>query len=199
MGLSLVAMVVAGLGGLRPAVGALLQEGIDVAVILNALRVLSGPAGGGLLAGDDAVLGHRFRAEHTVLRPDLDTIVAAADALGTVSPSEALARVRSVHGFLVDELLPHEEAEEHELYPVMARVLGGQDPTGTMSRAHAEIARLVRRIGRLLDGIGPEGPDQDEVNELRRTLYGLHAILVLHFAQEDEGYLSLAESGSERP
>ena len=40
MGLSLVAMVVAALGRLPPVAGALLQEGIDVAVILNALRAL---------------------------------------------------------------------------------------------------------------------------------------------------------------
>jgi heavy metal translocating P-type ATPase len=38
LGLSAVAMVVAGLGHIPPTVGALLQEGIDVAVILNALR-----------------------------------------------------------------------------------------------------------------------------------------------------------------
>jgi heavy metal translocating P-type ATPase len=42
MGLSLVAMVVAALGGITPLAGALLQEGIDVAVILNALRALKG-------------------------------------------------------------------------------------------------------------------------------------------------------------
>ncbi|HEY6890490.1 MAG TPA: HAD-IC family P-type ATPase, partial [Solirubrobacter sp.] len=42
MGLSLAAMVVAALGGLSPLAGALLQEGIDVAVILNALRALRG-------------------------------------------------------------------------------------------------------------------------------------------------------------
>jgi hypothetical protein len=29
------------------------------------------------------------------------------------------------------------------------------------------------------------------VVELRRLLYGLYAILLLHFAQEDEGYLAL--------
>jgi len=34
------------------------------------------------------------------------------------------------------------------------------------------------------------------VLELRRLLYGLHAILVLHFAQEEESYLSLAEDDS---
>jgi heavy metal translocating P-type ATPase len=42
MGLSLVAMVAAALGHIPPVAGALLQEGIDVAVILNALRALRG-------------------------------------------------------------------------------------------------------------------------------------------------------------
>jgi heavy metal translocating P-type ATPase len=43
LGLSLTAMGIAALGYIPPAVGALLQEGIDVAVILNALRS-TGPA-----------------------------------------------------------------------------------------------------------------------------------------------------------
>jgi P-type E1-E2 ATPase len=42
MGLSLAAMAVAAAGHLPPLAGALLQEGIDVAVILNALRALRG-------------------------------------------------------------------------------------------------------------------------------------------------------------
>jgi cation transport ATPase len=42
MGLSLVAMAAAALGYIPPVAGALLQEGIDVAVILNALRALRG-------------------------------------------------------------------------------------------------------------------------------------------------------------
>jgi P-type E1-E2 ATPase len=42
LGLSLVAMAAAALGYLPPVAGALLQEGIDVAVILNALRALRG-------------------------------------------------------------------------------------------------------------------------------------------------------------
>lgn len=42
MGLSLIAMTVAAAGGLAPVAGALLQEGIDVAVILNALRARRG-------------------------------------------------------------------------------------------------------------------------------------------------------------
>ena len=41
MALSGVAMIFAALGYLPPVAGALLQEGIDVAVILNALRALT--------------------------------------------------------------------------------------------------------------------------------------------------------------
>jgi cation transport ATPase len=42
MALSLADMAWAAAGGLAPLTGALLQEGIDVAVILNALRALRG-------------------------------------------------------------------------------------------------------------------------------------------------------------
>jgi len=45
LGLSAAAMLVAAAGYLQPAVGALLQEGIDVAVILNALRAAGGRSG----------------------------------------------------------------------------------------------------------------------------------------------------------
>ena len=62
-----------------------------------------------------------------------------------------------------------------------------------MSRAHVEISHLIRRLGRIIDDIDPAGPDEDDIFDLRRLLYGLHAILQLHFAQEDEGYLSLAD------
>ena len=199
MGLSLTAMIGAAFGFIPPAAGALLQEAIDVAVILNALRVTIGRPEQQYLEGVDAVLGRRFSGEHRQLRPDLTRIRAAADGLGMLSDAEALAQVRAVHQFLVDELLPHEEAEDAELYPVLARVLGGADPTGPMSRAHVEIAHLVRRLGWLLDDLAPTGPTPDDLAELRRVLYGLDAVLRLHFAQEDEGYLSLADEADVAP
>jgi hypothetical protein len=93
---------------------------------------------------------------------------------------------------LVREILPHEKAEDEILYPAVSRVLT-QDTTTVMSRAHIEIAHQVRRLGRLLDAIVPEGPDGVDIAEMRRLLYGLHAVLRLHTTQEDEDYLSLAE------
>ena len=194
MGLSGVAMVVAALGYLPPVWGALLQEAIDVAVILNALRALSpGRHGDRHLDEEGSELARRFSAEHRELRPELDQLRVVADDLGARDPVDVLDEVRRVHRFLDEDLLPHEQAEDSALYPAVARALGGTDPTGAMSRGHVEIAHQVNRLGRLLDEISVDGPDEDDLIEMRRLLYGLHAILRLHFAQEDEGYLSLAE------
>jgi hypothetical protein len=90
-------------------------------------------------------------------------------------------------------LYPHELAEEHELYPVLDRTLGGHDPTGTMSRAHMEIGHQIDRLGRILDDIGSDTPDDEDVRELRAVLYELHATLALHFVQEEEGYFTLVD------
>lgn len=191
MGLSLGAMAFAATGGLAPAAGALVQEGIDLAAILNALRAVGRGKARDELVGRPAVLGRRFADEHIDLRPRLGQLREVADQLGGAPAGDTMARLRSVHTFLVEELLPHEEAEDTELYPALAEVLGGADPTGAMSRTHVEIATQVRRLGRILDGIGVEGPIDEDVNELRQLLYGLHAILRLHFSQEEEGYFSL--------
>ncbi len=56
-------------------------------------------------------------------------------------------------------------------------------------------------IGRLVDELPPDGDEPllpDDLRDLRRTLYGLHAILRLHFAQEEEQYLPLLEEGAAR-
>jgi heavy metal translocating P-type ATPase len=195
MGMSLVAMGVAAAGFLPPVWGALLQEAIDVAVILNALRALRTARGAGPLPPADAALTRRFRAEHQVIRADIEQLRIAADAL-TTDPADApaaMARVRKVHALLTGEIWPHENAEEADLYPALNRLLGGADPTATMSRAHAEIGYQIARLGRLIADIGDRLPDETDVADLRGALYGLHAILRLHTVQEDEAYLSLGD------
>jgi iron-sulfur cluster repair protein YtfE (RIC family) len=178
-------------GLLPPAWGALLQEAIDLAVIANALRVLRPHEGAVRMSAEDAALVAEFTHAHDVLRPDLDRLRRAADHIGDVPSADSLREIRDVHRFLSEEVEPHELAEGAVLYPVFDRVIGGTDPTGTMSRAHSEIVHLVHRLGALLDDADPLAPDQEDLLELRRVLYGLHAILRLHFAQEDESYLSL--------
>jgi heavy metal translocating P-type ATPase len=195
MGMSLAAMGVAAAGFLPPVWGALLQEAIDVTVILNALRALRTADGAGPLPPADAALTRRFRAEHQVIRADIEQLRIAADALITdpAAAPAAMARVRQVHALLTDEIWPHENAEEADLYPALNRLLGGADPTATMSRAHAEIGYQIARLGRLIADIGDRVPDETDVTDLRGTLYGLYAILRLHTVQEDEAYLSLGD------
>lgn len=53
-----------------------------------------------------------------------------------------------------------------------------------MSRAHAEIERLVRRLRRHLDLAREDALRPDQLDDLRACLYGPDAVLILHFAQE---------------
>jgi soluble P-type ATPase len=190
MALSGVAMVVAAFGYLPAAWGALLQEGIDLAAILNALRVLRPDEQAVRLDDRTQELARRFAAEHTSVWAVLDRMRAAADALGDQPSRAELERVRQIHLDLVDDVLPHEEAEEELLYPAMAKALGGVDPMATMSRAHTEIQAQITALGRLVRR-GDLGAG--DIAELRLVLYGLYAVLRLHTLQEEESYLSLAD------
>jgi heavy metal translocating P-type ATPase len=196
MSMSLAAMGVAAAGFLPAVWGALLQEAIDVAVILNALRALKAPAPEVRLTAADTALTRRFRAEHQAIRADVEQLWAAAQTLGEPG---AMGRVRSVHELLTREVWPHERAEESDLYPALNRVLGGTDPTAPMSRAHAEIAVQIARLGRLIDDIGDQAPNKADIADLRGILYGLYAILRLHTVQEDETYLSLGDTAGAGP
>jgi heavy metal translocating P-type ATPase len=193
MGLSVLAMLVAAAGFLVPVAGALLQEVIDVVVILNALRALHDGAQKGHIDMDAARLGLRFRDEHEKLMPEVRRIRYITDRLDNMSPDAALQELKEIHTFLSEQLLPHEKAEDAVVYPLVADIIGGEDPTATMSRAHVEISHLIQVFGRLLEELPPEGPGPEDLRELRRVLYGLYAILTLHFAQEEESYLALIE------
>jgi hypothetical protein len=124
---------------------------------------------------------------------DIGQLRTAADALGVVPPREAMSGVRQAHQLLVDEVGPHERAEQEQLYPMMNRLLGSSHATAAMSRTYAEIAHQTRRLGQLIDDIGAAQPDAADIADLRALLYGLHAILSLHTAQEDESYISLGD------
>ncbi len=194
MSLSLVAMVAAALGHLPPVTGALLQEGIDAAAILNALRAMGGDAQSRGLTNEEMALVRRFREEHRGVQDVIARLGDVAEELEVGDHAAALRDAREVHQRLVAEVLPHEQGEEHLLYPMLGRHAGGRDPLGAMSRGHSEIAHRIHRLGALIADVGQDGSvgvGQDEWGELRGALYGLQAILALHTVQEDENYESL--------
>ncbi|MFJ9834494.1 heavy metal translocating P-type ATPase [Streptomyces sp. NPDC101169] len=192
--MSLAAMAAAAAGLLAPAPGALLQEVIDVAVILNALRALRvDQAVRPPLTPAAETLIHRFAAEHDDLQGVLESVRDSADRLSGDPGPEALAAVEETHRLLTERLLPHEYAEEHQLYPALAPTLGGPEATATMSRAHSEIERLSRRVATHLQLAHADGGlSPGQLDDLRSCLYGLNTVLRLHFTQEEENYFSLA-------
>jgi len=195
MGLSLVAMVFAAAGTITPVAGAVLQEGIDVLVILNALRALGG---GGLLImprrGDAKGLAQGLASAHRSLRPHVGELAALAARLDSLPAREARAQLERIRDMFEKDLLPHEWEEQQTAYPLLGKLLKEEDPTGPLIQTHHEIRRLTRLFGRLVAQLPAEGPRPEDLRDLRRVLYGLHAILTLHFAQEEELY-SLFEDG----
>ena len=194
MGLAAVAMALAAFGYLSPVAGAIVQEGIDVVAILSALRALRGrevEAPRPELAEISATL----RAEHRELQSGIDRLRTVADALQRPTPERARAELADLHRFLTDELLPHELAEERDVYPLLAAAAGDEDPTPPLRHTHREIVRITRLLGHAIDALGDDGPTEDDLPELRRLLYGLHAVMRLHMAQEEEAFGVLDAAG----
>ena len=88
MGLSGLAMLAATIGWLAPVPAAIVQEVIDIAVILNALRALR-PAGGHLQRRMSAATEQELRAGHVELFRHLERLRSIADALDDASPDSA--------------------------------------------------------------------------------------------------------------
>ncbi|MGH8278717.1 MAG: heavy metal translocating P-type ATPase [Gammaproteobacteria bacterium] len=193
MAASALAMIAAALGWLPPLYGALLQEVIDVAVILNALRALAIRPLRAARFSLTPEQARELKDDHARLDPVLDLVASLAARLPTLDAAEQRAALTALDLRLREELLPHERADDREVYPALAELLGGDDPMAAMSRGHREIFRLYRRFSVLLAGL-PEVPDAAGVQDLQRTLYAFDAVLRLHFAQEEEIYHSLARA-----
>ncbi|WP_233149354.1 heavy metal translocating P-type ATPase [Herbaspirillum camelliae] len=192
MGLSGCAMLAAAFGYLPPVAGAILQEFIDVAVILNALRVLYVERGNlsDRLSAEDC---QALRDEHLRLQPIIDRLVWLADRVEDLSSAAMREELVLLSAQLQGSLLQHEAQDDGVLYPRLAQLIGGDDPMGSMSSMHREIYRLSRTVDRLATQ-APDAGQQDDafMLEVRRTLYALHAVLRLHFAQEEEIFHGLS-------
>ena len=187
--LSTIAMGFAALGYLTPLQGALLQEAIDVLVILNALRALHSPKRTpGII---DIEQQHKLEREHIELQPVLDNIRELVDRMIREKDIE-LVQLKELAQLLTQKLIPHEQEDERQLHPRLARKMKGNDPMAMLSRTHREILNLSKQY---LDIV--EQPDlhklaTQERYDIIRILYSLSSILQLHFEQENELYTLLS-------
>lgn len=196
MGLSILAMGAAAGGWLSPLMGAMLQEGIDIAAILYALRALLPGRDSQARLSADAGLQARV-AEHAGLRDLAEALRGGGERLDE-GPG-MLPLLISLEQRLRQELLPHQAAEEKALYPAAAARLGGQDPLGVLLRMHTEIEALAERFAAQLPLAQMPGGWDEMVPALRRTLFALEALLLLHLQAEEEALAGLSSAEEHGP
>ena len=187
LALSAVAMGFAALGWLTPVAGALAQEAIDVAVILNALRAL-GPGQTFGRAQMPQAAANVLRAEHEELDAPLNRLRQIADSLDTADPVSAVELIVEAHDIVSKKIVEHERADETHVYPRLAAFLADRHGLGAMSRAHREILHMARLLERLVSELTPDAADRYLIRDGQRTIEALEALVRLHNAQEDDIY-----------
>ena len=179
-------------GWLSPVAGALIQEGIDVAVILNALRALvAGRQWGRTPMPAAAALA--LRQEHEELERKLNRLREIADALDDADGLGAVALIAEANR-IVREVVEHERSDESDVYPRLAKFLGDGYGLGAMSRAHREILHLARLLDRLASDLSPSDADRYLVRDAQRVTEAIESLVRIHNAQEEDIYEHAAKA-----
>jgi iron-sulfur cluster repair protein YtfE (RIC family) len=135
-----------------------------------------------------------LRDEHKELFPQVESLRLAGDAVNESLSSMAHARIEQAYHFLTHELLPHAQAEEKALYPMVQKAMGAPQATATMSRDHEEVEHLTQELGTLRVHHTQLFITFSQAMALRRVLYGLYTLVKVHFAKEEEIYLPILDS-----
>jgi heavy metal translocating P-type ATPase len=187
MALSGVAMGFAAVGLLPPIAGALTQEVIDVAVIVNALRALT----------SGHKLGHRtmpaaaattLREDHERMETTLDRLREIADALDTAEGAGAVTLILEADNIVSRQIVEHEREDELAVYPRVSKFLADRHGLGAMSRAHREITHMARLLRRLADGLTPQDTDHYLIRDAQRVIEAIEALVRIHNVQEEDIY-----------
>lgn len=191
MGLSLAAMVAATVGWLDPVPAAIVQEVIDVAVILNALRALT-PAHGSAGRRISAEQGLALHHDHQALFRDLDRLRKIVDAIDEVPPDTAAALIEEADRLVQGSIVKHEREDEGSVYPKIAEVLRERHGLSAMSRAHREILHLARLLARIASDLPSEKIDRYLVRDAQRVIEAIETLVRMHTAQEEDIYEAVA-------
>jgi hypothetical protein len=133
------------------------------------------------------------RQEHEQFQPYLEEIRTVADSVGRASTKSVLGRVEEIHRFLAHRLIPHAVAEGRLMLPLVRKLNGGPETAVGMNQCHVQLGRLTDELESAMARAHEEGMDHAMESELRRILYGLHALLSAHFAQAEEVFTAALE------
>jgi iron-sulfur cluster repair protein YtfE (RIC family) len=118
-----------------------------------------------------------FRKEHEQLLEHIEHLAEAAREMPRLSAEERKALRQRILGFLRGTLIPHAKAEEEVLYQEWAKLVGFADAAAPMIHDHEAIVARIERL---------ERADVDDVDLLQELLYGLHALISVHFRKEED-------------
>jgi heavy metal translocating P-type ATPase len=182
-----IAMGLAAFGWLPPIAGALTQEVIDVAVILNALRALTPGHRFGRPAMP-ASTGITLRQDHERLEAKLNRLREIADALDDAGADDAVSLIAEANCIIERQLVAHERDDETKIYPNLSKYLSDNHGLGAMGRAHREIIHLSRLLKQLSDGLTPSDADRYLIRDAQRVIESVEALVRIHNAQEEDIY-----------
>jgi len=191
MGLSMLAMLAATFGWLLPVPAAIVQEVIDVAVILNALRALT-PAHGHAGRSMTAAAGRELHRDHLALLGNLDRLRAIVDALDDVVPENGAGLIAEANILVQEQVVAHERDDEGSVYPRLAGILRERHSLSAMSRAHREILHLARLLARVVEDLPLEKVDRYLVRDAQRIIEAIETLVRMHTAQEEDIYEAMA-------
>jgi iron-sulfur cluster repair protein YtfE (RIC family) len=118
-----------------------------------------------------------FRREHAELHGHIEHIGQAAREISRLDAGEREALVARIVDFLAGTLVPHAKAEEEVLYPEWAKLVGFEDAAAPMIHDHEAIVERIERL---------ERADANDVETLQELLYGLYALVSVHFGKEED-------------
>jgi heavy metal translocating P-type ATPase len=191
MGLSMLAMLAATFGWLKPVPAAIVQEVIDVAVILNALRALT-PAFGHAGRSMTAAAGRELHRDHLALIGNLDRLRAIVDALDDVVPENGAGLIAEANRLVQEQVVAHERDDEGSVYPRLAGILRERHSLSAMSRAHREILHLARLLARVVEDLPSEKVDRYLIRDAQRIIEAIETLVRMHTAQEEDIYEAMA-------
>lgn len=187
MGLSLIAMGFAAIGLLPVVAGAVLQEAIDAASIVNALRGLWSRTGFTPRTMGDEMFT-RLQAGHHSLATRYDVLRDIASQLTEATPSNRIALLRRAAAIVTEEIVPHEKEDERLVYPALEKITGDHYIASALGRTHREILHLSRLLSLMAADDGAAASSELFLHDAQRILFSLETIGRIHSAQEDELY-----------
>jgi hypothetical protein len=191
MGFSILAMLAATAGWLMPVPAAIVQEVIDVAVILNALRALT-PGYGHAGRRMTAAAGRALHRDHLALIGQLDRLRSIVDALDDSAPEGAAALIVEANRLVQEQVVAHERDDEGSVYPRLAGILRENHGLSAMSRAHREILHLARLLARVVEDLPSEKLDRYLIRDAQRVIEAIETLVRMHTAQEEDIYEAVA-------